>query len=167
MEAWSGDKLRRTPMSGGWGEASFGVTGDIVCDNPKHPFHYEMKCREGWELTDLIVGVRKNHSLSIIQWWQQCTSQAPERKIPLLIFSKNRHPDLVMLLRNHFFDLIGTDFADEWIPHYTFEMTNPGRGHGNVVIMALDDFIARIQPPKGCNALDCGIRDERSLGPAP
>lgn len=38
---WCGEEVRRTPLSGGWSTARFGVTADLVCANPAFPFHVE------------------------------------------------------------------------------------------------------------------------------
>ncbi len=105
---WSGEVVRRTPRSGGWSSAKFGVTADLVCPNPAFPFHVEVKHREGWVLDDLITGVRKEHDKSIVQWWAQCVKSCPKRKIdvaghavflkkPLLVFRRNHQPWTVMM----------------------------------------------------------------------
>lgn len=102
---WSGEVVRRTPQSGGWSSAKFGVTADLVCANPAFPFHVEVKHREGWTLDDLVTGVRREHDKSIVQWWKQCVESCPrpKRKLydkfdkePLLVFRRNRQPWLVM-----------------------------------------------------------------------
>lgn len=94
---WSGEHLRRTPQSGGWSNAKFGVTGDLVCDKKRWPFHIECKAREGWHLDDLITGLRHEDERSVRQWWLQASSQCPDGKTPLLVFKRNRCPTLVMM----------------------------------------------------------------------
>jgi len=94
---WSGEHLRRTPQSGGWSNARFGVTGDIVCDKKRFPFSIECKAREGWALDDLITGVRCDDERSVRQWWLQTLRQCPDGKTPLLVFKRNRGPVLVMM----------------------------------------------------------------------
>lgn len=103
---WCGEEVRRTPLSGGWSSARFGVTADLVCANPAFPFHVEIKHREGWTLDDLITGVRAAHDKSVVQWWAQCVASCPRRpsgrrladfaKEPLLVFRRNRQPWLAM-----------------------------------------------------------------------
>lgn len=103
---WSGEVVRRTPGSGGWSNAKFGVTADLVCANKAFPFHVEVKHREGWTLDDLVTGVRREHDKSIVQWWKQCVESCPRLKSwptnnllakePLLVFRRNRQPWLVM-----------------------------------------------------------------------
>lgn len=94
---WCGELVRRTPMSGGWSNARFGVTADLVCTKNAFPFHVEVKHREGWTLDDLVTGVRRDHDKSIVQWWMQCTDSCPNGKMPVLVFRRNRQPWLVMV----------------------------------------------------------------------
>ncbi len=104
---WSGEVVRRTPGSGGWSNAKFGVTADLVCVNKAFPFHVEVKHREGWTLDDLVTGARSDHDKSIVQWWKQCVDSCPKfrqvgsatelAKEPLLVFRRNRQPWLVMM----------------------------------------------------------------------
>lgn len=106
---WCGEVVRRTPGSGGWSNAKFGVTADLVCANRAFPYHVEVKHREGWALDDLVTGVRKEHDKSIVQWWKQCVESCPKMgnvvtsvarelaKEPLLVFRRNRQPWLVMM----------------------------------------------------------------------
>lgn len=103
---WCGEHVRRTPQSGGWSTAKFGVTADLVCPNKAFPFHVEVKHREGWTLDDLVTGARQDHDKSIVQWWKQCMDSCPKiegkrgyvvlHKEPLLVFRRNRQPWLVM-----------------------------------------------------------------------
>lgn len=99
---WCGEVVRRTPGSGGWSNAKFGVTADLVCANKAFPYHVEVKHREGWALDDLVTGVRKEHDKSIVQWWKQCIDSCPKDEVelikePLLVFRRNRQPWLVMI----------------------------------------------------------------------
>ncbi len=89
---WCGELVRRTPQSGGWSNAKFGVTADLVCANKDFPFHVEVKHREGWTLDDLVTGVRSEHDKSIVQWWKQCIDSCPTGKLPVLVFRRNRQP---------------------------------------------------------------------------
>ena len=97
---WSGEHIRRTPQSGGWSNAKFGVSADLVCDNPKWPFSVEVKKREGWHLDDLITGIRPDDSRSIEAWWKQTVDSCPKKgytTTPMLVFARNRGPNLVMM----------------------------------------------------------------------
>lgn len=110
---WCGEVVRRTPGSGGWSNAKFGVTADLVCPNPAFNLHVEIKHREKWTLDDLITGVRHEHDKSVVQWWRQCVESCPKiedkanriddrgrvtlLKEPLLVFRRNRQPWLLMV----------------------------------------------------------------------
>lgn len=106
---WCSEVVRRTPQSGGWSSARFGVTADLVCPNKAFPFHVEVKHREGWVLDDLVTGDRREHDKSIVQWWKQCVESCPKfrqvgsatelAKEPLLVFRRNRQPWLAMMRR--------------------------------------------------------------------
>jgi hypothetical protein len=108
FSAWCGEIVRRTPQSGGWSNARFGVTADLVCANPAFPFHCEVKHRESWVLDDLVTGIRRDHDKSVVRWWEQCVQSCPTDhdprapgkrrwlKEPLLVFRRNHLPWLVM-----------------------------------------------------------------------
>lgn len=155
---WCGEVVRRTPGSGGWSNAKFGVTADLVCANKAFPFHVEVKHREGWVLDDLVTGARRDHDKSIRQWWVQCVKSCPtERgavqgrvlsKEPLLVFRRNRQPWLAMLRRHAFTQEVGAGIM-------VAEMLTPGLGaiysSGTVVIMRLDVFLDLEPVPRGLN----------------
>lgn len=148
FSAWSGERLSRTPQSGGWhGAGDYGVAGDLVCARKSFPFHIECKKREGWHLEDLIIGVRSSvTSNGVLAWWAQTLRTCPPNKLPTLIFARNHMPDLIMMRRVNFQKLCGKNyFTAEFIPHYTFALDS-----GEVVILSLDDFFAKVRPPKGC-----------------
>lgn len=143
---WSGEVVRRTPQSGGWSSAKFGVTADLVCANPAFPFHVECKHRENWVLDDLVTGVRQEHDKSIVQWWKQCVESCPKKnglytKEPLLVFRRNRQPWLVML-RDPLPDMPSRRVG---VASFTIGFdTEP-----NVLVRLLSEFI-RLQPvPRG------------------
>lgn len=149
--AWCGEKLRRTPQSGGWhGGEAHGVSGDLICDNPKFPFHIECKKREGWTLEDLIIGVRSGitDTRSILGWWNQTLRTCPRGKEPMLVFSRNRVPDLVMMRRTDMTNRLVKEnlWTVELLAHYTFALDS-----GEIAIFSLDDFFAKVRPPKGCS----------------
>lgn len=123
---WCGNTVRRTPLSGGWSSARFGVTADLVCPKKAFPFSVEVKHREGWTLDDLVTGVRAEHDKSIVQWWKQCTTSCPTKKDPLLVFRRNRQPWLVMYRTdldsaNHFTvdgEAVSVDLLDFYLGRY-------------------------------------------------
>jgi len=144
---WCGEVVRRTPQSGGWSNARFGVAGDLVCANEAFPFHVEVKHREGWTLDDLIVGTRREHDKSIVQWWKQCLESCPKTrhagggadldKEPLLVFRRNRQPWLVMMT----WESCRHDFAARF--------TLPYAPCPDVAVMLLDVFLDLEPVPKG------------------
>jgi hypothetical protein len=144
---WCGEVLRRTPMSGGWSkDAAFGVGGDLVCDNPCFSYHVEMKKREGWRLEDLLTGANNTHSSSILEWWRQTLRESAHTgKIPLLIFSRNLLPDLVML---RYVSGAAQTLID--LPN-TLTARLPGfeGADAEVVIATLNLFLSQVQPPPG------------------
>lgn len=150
FSTWSGEVIKRTPQSGGWGSGSdFGVSGDLVCANPSFFYHIECKKREGWGLEDLLTGVRKRHSKSIIEWWDQTTKTCPAGKLPMLVFARNNVTDLCMLRRGDIRRVAKHDFTLDFLPHFPFEMEGTVKGDGPVVIFALNDFLLKVRPPKG------------------
>jgi len=95
---WTGMKFRRTPMSGGWAK-----TGDITPVNPKEMddfrFNVECKNQQIWSFADLIKDI---HSGSGIEsWWIQAANDAEKsKKVPLLVFTRNRDVNYIMLTEN-------------------------------------------------------------------
>lgn len=136
---WCGEVVRRTPQSGGWSNAKFGVTADLVCTKKAFPFHVEVKHREGWVLDDLVTGARKDHDKSIVQWWIQCTESCPTSKMPVLVFRRNRQPWLVM---THAVLATPVDgVITLWL--------STGLGPRKVSVMLLSSFLNNVSVPCG------------------
>ena len=147
---WTGDHLRRTPQSGGWSNAKFGVTGDLVCDRPKFPFSLEIKVREGWDLEDLITGVRRDGTRSILEWWAQTRRACPANKMPVLVFKKNHGVPLVMFRQTDYEKMLKAhykvgDFTVDFAYHLKFNHDD-----GDVVVIAEHVLFSKIRPPRGC-----------------
>lgn len=150
---WSGEIVKRTPGSGGWGgSAEFGTTADLVCKKKAFPYHIEVKHREGWVLDDLVTGNRKDHDKSIIQWWIQCVASCPKlvdglyytlHKEPMLVFRRNRQPWLVMV-RSGMLDSFEHRFAAQF-KLADVELLD------EVSVMLLTSFLAKTRVPKGLN----------------
>jgi hypothetical protein len=156
---WCGETIRRTPMSGGWSSAQFGVTGDLVCDNPKFYYHVECKKREQWQLEDLITGIRAADTRSILEWWKQTTTTCPKGKYPTLVFSRNNLPDLIMLRVADWQHITRKDFTAEFMPTLTYYLDS-----GNTLILALDLFLAKVRPPRGTKRYKAWTFDPSKLG---
>lgn len=155
---WCGEEVRRTPLSGGWSSAKFGVTADLVCPNPAFNFHVEIKHREGWVLDDLVTGVRREHDKSIVQWWKQCMESCPREntlprdengflrrpplsKEPLLVFRRNRQPWLVMMRPE-----AGDRHVNECA---AAQFTLPYASCPDVIVMLLEVFLDLEPVPSG------------------
>lgn len=101
MTDWTGTKFERVPASGGlhWKQDNR-VYGDIICNDPDFPFVIECKNREAWNMDALINGSKEVES-----WWKQVNRDAGETgKAPMVIFTRNRQPDYVMLRTKDFYD---------------------------------------------------------------
>lgn len=105
---WWGEPFRSTPGSGAlhW-EKDNRVAGDIVAPvDSKFPFTVECKKREGWYFDALI-----NQTGEIPSWWQQSIDDGKRvDREPILIFSKNRAPNYVML-HWELFERLGLDYG--------------------------------------------------------
>ena len=141
---WSGELVRRTPGSGGWSTAKFGVTADLVCPNKAFPFHVEVKNRDGWLLDDLVTGAREDHDKSILQWWIQCVTTCPGDKIPMLVFRRARQPWLAMIVTSSMpgvtmlKNVVSTSMGDE-----------VNIGFRDVSVVLLSSFLDAAVVPKG------------------
>jgi hypothetical protein len=100
-----GCKFRRTPLSGGWSEKAE-TKGDIVCvDRDDFPYCVECKNAEGWHLESLFTDKHEWFDA----WWLQVTSECPEGKVPLLVFTRNfcpafaavKYHDWMSMLQNY------------------------------------------------------------------
>lgn len=157
---WCGEVVRRTPGSGGWSNAKFGVTADVVCANKAFPYHVECKHREHWVLDDLVTGARREHDKSIVQWWKQCVESCPKSrrfhgsgdveldKEPLLVFRRNRQPWLVMM-RSEL-----DSPAPVGVGHFELPYTH----YPNVKVMLLEVFLDLEPVPRGLKNHKAAIR---------
>lgn len=96
-------KFFRTPGSGGLHTMGFrfqgiDISGDITTPDSQFPFTVEVKNCEGWHLEQLLTAPKSD----IYKWWAQAVEETPEGRIPLLIFKKNRHPQLFAMRRSDF-----------------------------------------------------------------
>ena len=80
--------FRRVPNSGG-----LNIKGDIMTedltDMKDFPLHLELKCQERFNVND---------------YYKQASHDAPEGKIPTVIFSKNNDDIYIMMTLNNFID---------------------------------------------------------------
>lgn len=126
MSLWWGYTFHRTPGSGSlhW-QSENNVAGDIVAgDSSGFPFVCECKHQEAgsWTLESIILG---KHDVKY--WWQQVVADARRvNRVPLLMFTRNRADDFVMLPydENLYMDLqLSKQVVARTIVTYTDKMT--------------------------------------------
>lgn len=92
---WDEGDFHRVPASGGlhWGSDQR-VAGDIVPpEKADFPFVIECKKREEWTMDHILLDIGQPK-----EWWAQVVGDARRiHKVPILIFSRNRAKDFVML----------------------------------------------------------------------
>src|SRR5690606_21174130 len=95
LSKYWGGKFHRVPASGGlqWGN-DHRVAGDIVAPpEADFPFVVECKKQEGWVMEHIFLDIGKPR-----EWWKQAVNDARRvGKTPMLVFSRNRAKDFVML----------------------------------------------------------------------
>lgn len=95
------EEFNRVPQSGGlrWKDQEK-VGGDIVTPE-LFPYNIECKKRENWTFEQLLKGTGE-----VLKWWEQSVKDAKRvGKKPMLIFSKNYFPDLVMIEYEEFMNI--------------------------------------------------------------
>lgn len=115
LESWwagvePGAKFVRTPLSGGWSgadvRAGFQASGDLMTTAKWFPWVVEIKRRENWAWSTLLAGKQS----PIWAWWAQAIKAADEmRKVPGLVFRKNRESWHLLLPSNEFGRCMGWD----------------------------------------------------------
>lgn len=95
LSPWWGGTFNRTPGSGSlhWGSDNR-VAGDIVAPpEVDFPFVTECKKHEGWTIDHVLLDIGDPS-----KWWGQVVTDARRvKKVPMLIFSRNRAKDFVMI----------------------------------------------------------------------
>lgn len=104
FEEYCGISLSRTPQSGGHAKArttSQNFKGDIVC------------LEEGKDLI-LSIECKNQKSWSLPSWLKQCEEEAPEGKIPAVVFHKHgTSDDYITLSLDHFLSLTKDVLVEE------------------------------------------------------
>lgn len=137
LSEWWNESFERVPASGGlhW-KNDQRVYGDIIPpEGSNFPFTVECKNRESWNMDSLFSG-----SKEIQLWWDQVSGDCEESgKKPMLIFTRNRRPDYVMIRTedtthyHHERDHIQISFFD-------------GENFESVTVMGLVDFLIHTPP---------------------
>lgn len=118
LSQWWGEKVRRTPMSGGWSAEA--TSGDITPVGPmreKFPWSVECKKTEDWSFTDLLKLSEAMNGVYLHEHWLQCVRDCSKynhnnpntQRNPVLIFSANRQPKWVMLEYEYFGEIFEGD----------------------------------------------------------
>tara|TARA_R110000824_G_scaffold200423_2_gene384414 strand:- start:208 stop:660 length:453 start_codon:yes stop_codon:yes gene_type:complete len=82
-------------MSGGSQlKYDYNLAGDISTPDESFPYHVEAKNQEALKSFHNIFVSPK---CPVWKWWAQSTTECPEDKVPLLIFTRNYMPSFVML----------------------------------------------------------------------
>ena len=105
LTTWSGILWKRTPQSGGWSSKDI-ASGDLFCVSEFDkqtpliiPISLELKKVESWEFVHFF---KELDSSLLGTWWTQSVNDAlAAKKIPVLIFNKNRYPIFIMLGNIH------------------------------------------------------------------
>lgn len=92
---WGAGTFNRAPASGAlhWGRDQR-VAGDIVAPpEADFPFVIECKKREEWTMEHILLDIGQPK-----EWWAQVVTDARRvEKVPILIFSRNRAKDFIMI----------------------------------------------------------------------
>jgi hypothetical protein len=95
LSSWWGGNFSRVPASGGlhWGSDQR-VAGDIVPPpEADFPFVIECKKREEWTMDHVLLDIGQPKD-----WWEQVVEDGRRiNKTPMLIFSRNRAKDFIMI----------------------------------------------------------------------
>lgn len=94
-----GKLFHPTPLSGGWDRERAG--NDLLVPRD-FPFGPECKNREGWDMRlHLVHGQRKNGKCprngTPAEWWEQTVEACPANKLPILVFTRRRITDYVLI----------------------------------------------------------------------
>lgn len=87
---WWGQKFRRTPLSGGWGEEV--ARGDLVCAEKETNFPFAIECKNdnSFSLNQLL---KTPTTGPVVKWWGQAVDQSEEEtkpyQLPLLLIKEN------------------------------------------------------------------------------
>jgi len=116
------------------------VIGEPLILDQDFPFSIECKKSESWDFQEFLKG---NPSLLIRGFWEQCKRDADLwEKEPLLVFTRNFHPDYVMM-KSAVLNCFREDLFESFVhPHY-FDF----RMNGDfVTILTLQNFFNALQP---------------------
>lgn len=141
---WWGGTFNRTPGSGSlhWGSDQR-VAGDIIApEKMDFPFVIECKKHEGWTIDHVLLDIGDPR-----KWWEQVVTDARRvERVPMLVFSRNRAKDFVMIPFDSFmYDRLRT-YGPE-VMRTTVTITNiRGEIQHFETIVCLYDNISKMSP---------------------
>ena len=144
MSLWWQEDFHRVPASGGlhWG-ADSRVAGDIVPPQDlDFPFVIECKKREEWTMDHILLDISQPK-----EWWAQVVNDARRvKKVPMLIFSRNRAKDFVMIpYAESFYSLLDLNHHDVVRTTVTIKNIREEVQKFDVIVTTMDN-IKRIPP---------------------
>jgi len=134
---WWETKFYRTPQSGGsYLKEGYELAGDVA--TPAEDFRFHVECKNQ-ECLGKFHNFLVSEKAAVWKWWEQCQSDCPKDRVPLLIFTKNHMPAWVLLQAELFDILVDKDWSSDG---------NAGLEHqayisvGDVIVVTLDRFLA-------------------------
>ena len=124
-------------MSGGSQlKHDYNLAGDISTPDEAFPYHVEAKNQQALKGFYTIFTSSK---CPVWKWWNQCTTECPRDKVPLLVFTKNYMPPFVCVpyLYGSLLEGVSTDLGKDDIHNMSSEFIRV-RG---CVLMTLKRFL--------------------------
>lgn len=135
---WWGGKFSRVPASGGlqWGSDQR-VAGDIVPPpEADFPFVVECKKRENWTFDHILLDIGQPR-----EWWEQVINDGRRiDKVPMLIFSRNRAKDFIMVPHSNYLAGALSHYNDVMITHVTTKNIRDEIQRFEVIVTTFDTF---------------------------
>lgn len=139
LSEWWGGTFSRVPASGGlhWG-SDHRVAGDIIAaPGLFFPFVIECKNREGWTMEHIMLDIGQPR-----EWWSQVVTDARRVKlIPILIFSRNRAKNFIMVPYDESLHAHLTGVGNDTMQtNISFENIRGENQNFNVLVTTYDSF---------------------------
>lgn len=135
---WWGGKFSRVPASGGlhWGSDQR-VAGDIVPPpEADFPFVTECKKRENWTFDHIVLDIGQPR-----EWWEQVVNDGRRvDQVPMLIFSRNRAKDFIMVPYSKYIEEQLEGYNDVIITHVTTVNIREEVQRFKVIVTTFDTF---------------------------
>lgn len=144
FSTWWDGQFSRTPGSGSlhWGSDQR-VAGDIIAPQGMNfPFVIECKKHEGWTMDHILLDIGEPRT-----WWAQVVIDARRVKlVPMLVFSRNRAKDFVMIPYNEWlYKRVGSIGNDHMRTTVTIENIRGEKQKFDVIVTTYDT-LSQIAP---------------------